>query len=74
MGSRIVLPIELRRFEEKREMEMTSPSNAPTVFNLQGAALDEVYWPLPWLYVGFLATWCFSTFYSVNTWRNRHLE
>ncbi|KAG0456012.1 hypothetical protein HPP92_023800 [Vanilla planifolia] len=56
-------------------METTPPSNAPTVFYLQGVPLDEGYRPLPWLYLWFLSMWCFFTFYwAVNTWRNRHLQ
>ncbi|RRT68682.1 hypothetical protein B296_00008664 [Ensete ventricosum] len=56
-------------------MEDSSLSPRPSHFLLGSSTLDELYRPLPWLYLAFLVIWALSAFsWIVNTWRNRFVQ
>ncbi|RWW58893.1 hypothetical protein BHE74_00034201 [Ensete ventricosum] len=56
-------------------MEDSSLSPRPSHFLLGSSTLDELYRPLPWLYLAFMVIWAFSAFsWIVNTWRNRFVQ
>ncbi|XP_042512498.1 uncharacterized protein LOC122087426 [Macadamia integrifolia] len=44
-------------------------------FGVNGGGMDDVYRPLPSVYLGFLSIWFLSAFsWTFNTWNNRHYQ